>query len=120
MAEREMAKLRSKKPRNEPSSSSSQKKDQFRPSQKEFDDLVKAMPDPANVQDSLLADDGACVFFSSSKICCCWSSLLVLIVRVSQVNWNFCSFFAVTTLRNYTLLLLLDLGSFWSLGACAI
>ena len=62
MAEREMAKLRSKKPRNEPSSSSSsQKKEQFRPSQKEFEDLVKAMPDPANVQDSLLADDGACV-----------------------------------------------------------
>ena len=65
MAEREMAKLRSKKSRNEAgssSSSSSSKKDLFRPSQrKEFEDLVKAMPDPANVEDSLLADDGGCL-----------------------------------------------------------
>lgn len=78
MAEREMAKLRSKKPRNEPSSSSSQKKDQFRPSQKEFDDLVKAMPDPANVQDSLLADDGGC-FFVFFKI-------LLLLVVITSTN----------------------------------
>jgi len=79
MAEREMAKLRSKKSRNEPSSSSSsQKKDQFRPSQKEFDDLVKAMPDPANVQDSLLADDGACFSFS------CWTGWMVVCAKQQQ------------------------------------
>lgn len=49
MAEREMAKRKS---------SSSSKYSSA--SQKEFEDLVKAIPDPAEEQDGLLAD-GACV-----------------------------------------------------------
>ena len=60
MAEREMAKRKS-------SSSSSSKYSSA--SQKEFEDLVKAIPDPAEEQDGLLAD-GACVFFFFIIILC--------------------------------------------------
>lgn len=74
MAEREMAKRKS---------SSSSKYSSA--SQKEFEDLVRAIPDPADEQDGLLAD-GACVLLLVLLL------LWIMLFRDSQMAWILHSF----------------------------
>jgi hypothetical protein len=75
MAEREMAKQQRKQQGGESSGRSF-----YSASQKEFDDLVRAIPDPASEEDSLLADGALSDFWFSSVI-------LGELLRDSQVTW---------------------------------
>jgi hypothetical protein len=72
MAERELAKRKSS---NGP---------KYSATQKEFDELVKAIPDPAGEQDSLLADGTCC----RGRCACC--DARVQSPEFSQVPWWVC------------------------------